>query len=125
MKFQIKVSYTTGDSYGTENTYDILDYEWENEKVAIENAEAIIQHYNAYQQENDGRWVVKYDQDYMKKWWYDEPTRLESGWPNIDASMLIKLDDGTLVRYHCPWCGYFEHLNEVEIVIKAMKYYPN
>lgn len=127
MKFQIKVYYTTGDSFGTANEYEILDYEWDNDEIASENAKAIIEHYEAYACEN-GKWTAKSKKDigdYTEKWWYVKPYGSENGYPEIDPSMNLKLNDGTLTLYRCPWCGYFESLISVEVVIKEMKYYPN
>ena len=127
MKFQIKAWYTTGDSFGTRNDYEILDYEWNNEEIACENARAIIEHYEAYAFEN-GKWTAKSKKDigdYTKKWWYVKPYGSENGYPEIEPSMNLKLNDGTLTLYRCPWCGYFESLTSVEVVIKEMKYYPN
>lgn len=128
MKFQIKVYYTTGDSFGTTNECEILDYEWDNDEIASENARAIIEHYEAYAFEN-GKWTAKSKKDigeYTAKAWYVKPYGAEKYcYPTIDASMNLKLNDGTLTLYRCPWCGYFESLTSVEVVIKEMKYYPN
>lgn len=127
MKFQIRVDYHTGDSFNTYDDHEILDYDWESEEIASENARAIIEHYEAYACEN-GKWTAKSKKeigDYAKKWWYVKPYGSENGYPEIDPSMNLKLSDGTLVPFRCPWCGYFESLTSVEVVIKAMKYYPN
>ena len=128
MKFQIRVDYRTGDSYNTYDDHEILDYDWESEEIASENAKAIIEHYEAYACEN-GKWTARTKKDvgdYTEKAWYVKPYGAEKyNYPTIDATMNLKLNDGTLTPFRCPWCGYFESLISVEVVIKEMKYYPN
>ena len=41
MKYQIKLSYTTGNSFGSEEREELLEYVWENIEIARENLKRI------------------------------------------------------------------------------------
>ena len=117
MRYIIKAYYTTGDSFKSYDTSEIVDYDWEDEEVARENAKAIVEHARTYSQEND-YFSEKPDRAYKQKWWYKEPMKGFGGFDHIDSSMFLKLDNGEKAQYLCPWCGYFEHLNYVEVMVK-------
>ena len=48
MKYCIKISYQTGNSFGSEDTFDYLELEWDNIEVAKENLIRIKEHYKFY-----------------------------------------------------------------------------
>lgn len=122
MNYVLKVYYQTGDSFHHEDTHETVDYEWRDEDVARENAKAITEHYNAYFREHTFGWCGgKPDKSYKGAWWYKP-----ADWNGADIGPVIrlKLDDGRLVDYCCPWCGFFESLHYVEVAIKEMIFYP-
>ena len=119
MKFIIKATYRDGDSFNTYTDQEILDYEWQDEKVVIKNMQAIKEHYEAYRSENDRWYTREGTSDFTNKWWYAKP--LYSKTEKIDAGLNLSLDDGTLVYYHCPWCGYFASLQDITMSIKEYK----
>lgn len=125
MSYVLKVFYETGDSFGHYNTEETIDYGWEDVDVAMENAKAITEHYNVYDKEHRFGWVGVKEEDrtaYKDAWWYEDPK--DSWFGDIGPGIHLKLDDGRLVRYFCPWCGYFETLRHVEVSIKEMIFYP-
>lgn len=117
MTYVIRVDYRTGDSFRFYDDFEILDYGWHDEEVVKENAKAIIDHYHAYDEEH-GQYYRKDTPDWgeiKKQWWYADP--YFKGY-NIEANMKLKLDNKDLVNYTCPWCGFFETLDRVEIKVK-------
>ena len=120
MKLVIEAYYETGDSFGTSNDTEILDFEWENEDIVVENAKAIMEHYDVYHA-IEGWGTKPEDESYKEKWWYVEPDK----WSKVSQSLNLKLDDGTLFQYLCPWCGYFERLISTEIKFREYKFYVN
>ena len=47
--YRIKISYLTGDSFGTQDTYDYLELTWKNLDIAKENLQRIKEHYELYE----------------------------------------------------------------------------
>ena len=112
--YQIKIAYTTGNSFNTENREEIFDeLEWENLDVAKENLKRIKEHYDWY-------CSLTHCHFWEKK---EKPE-----WHNVNAEHteghnLINLitDDGKDFQFWPFWIGYFESLNYVEIVTKKDK----
>lgn len=120
MKFQIEANYTTGDSFGSENVTDVLEYEWQDEEIAKKNLKALSDHYRAYQwQENKG-YTFQDDPkiDYKNEWWYRELACFKD---EVSSAMWLLMDDMTKIPFTCPWIGYFESLNSLELKIKTEK----
>ena len=109
--YQIKYDYKTGNSFHTETREDLLEYEWEDLKVAKEALKRIREHYEWYQG--------------IENVWSDEVEKPE--WHNIKPDSVSKdmehclinipMDNGEEVQFWAPWCGYFETLYGAEIVI--------
>lgn len=118
MEFVINVTYTDGDSFRSYTDHETLDYNWTNESVVAKNMIAIKEHYEAYMAENDYFHRDKKNDDFKKKWWYVKPTEKYS---EVSYGLNLMKNDGTLFYYHCPWCGYFAHLKEIEMGIKNFK----
>ena len=106
-QYIIYIDYTDGDSFKSYDTSEILDYDWQNIKIVRNNLQRIKNHYN-YAKE-------KYD--------YDKPKdKLPEGCIWNGEYRLIQLelllDDNKKVLTHPNWCGYFAHLNSIEIRLK-------
>ena len=111
MKYKIKYYYRTGDSFHTEDSEELLEYEWEDLEVAKECLKRIKEHYTWYQYTESPRWI-------------DEVPKPE--WHNIKADSITKdmeyhlinipTDNGKEVQFWPPWCGYFEELYGAEII---------
>lgn len=41
---------------------------------------------------------------------------------NTESSIILYADNGNSFQINCPWCGYFESLNSVEITQEFKKY---
>lgn len=117
MKYQIKLSYTTGNSFGSEEREELLEYVWENIEIARENLKRIGDHYTWYEDCDSGR---------NNEWKKTIPSFCV---PNdfkfkasskYDYSILLLTDDGrSEYRLYPFWTGYFERLHYAEIVISG------
>ncbi len=109
-KYRIKISYETGDSFGSNDETDYLDLEWTKLDVAKENLKRIDEHYKMYTkmrgwQPNENELdIVKKNKD---KAWFVE------AYPS--GSIRFITDDGEDYQISCFWCGYFETLHGAEI----------
>ena len=106
-QYIIYIDYTTGDSFKSYDTSDILDYDWNNIEIVRNNLQRIKNHYN-YVNENDV---------------YNKPKgSLPEGCIWDDEYRIIQLelllDNNKIVLTYPNWCGYFEHLNSIEIRLK-------
>lgn len=112
-KYEIKVCYSTGDSFHTEDTSTVLEMTWnsrDNAKLALQRIKEHWQWYECEHKHMSGTW-----NDKLKK--YVKPH--EPSW-HIgldDHSILLMLDNGNDVKFAAPWCGYFESLQSVEIIL--------
>ena len=122
MNFIIRVTYKTGDSFNTYTDIEELDYGWDEETAKL-NAEYIIEHYNAYSAYNDSYRKKADIEEIKKKPWYFKP---DTRWGEIDPMLKLKLNgEGKTFSYFCPWCGYFETLESVEVVIQKFVLHPD
>lgn len=108
-KYRIKVDYSTGDSFHTEDTSDLVEMDWNDLDIAKENLKRIEEHYKWYTYHNKS-----YSRFFNDKK-IDEP--LHHIGLEYDFQIRYKLDDGTEFFTTCPWCGYFENLQCAEIVV--------
>lgn len=142
MAYKIKISYSTGNSFGSEDTYDYIELTWKNLGVAKENLLRIKEHYELYSGVEDYRTNKskhKLLMESMDKPWFvyepklfcistnnavDEKFRSRFEESNLEyrpeeyaACYNLKLvaDNGNEMRMRAFWCGYFEHLSEAEI----------
>ena len=118
MEIVINATYTDGDSLGSYTEHETLDYNWTDEKVVVKNMVAIKEHYEAFRAANDS-WYEKNTGDYKSKWWYNKDKCYRG--EDVPYGLNLMKDDGSLFYYHCPWCGYFAHLDEIEMSIKNFK----
>ena len=120
MTFVINVTYRTGDSLHTYTAHETLDYNWTNEKVVMKNMIAIKEHYEAYRTDNDRFYRDEnYKPDFKTKWWYKKLDYFKEN--DVPFGLNLLKDDGEMFYYKCPWCGYFERLEEIEMGIKNFK----
>jgi len=105
MKWRIRIDYETGDSFGSENTHDYLDIEWENLDMAKESLRRIKNHFEFC----DG-----------KHCWTRPEGDLPVGvdWNDKWRCLRLILVDDDYNDYPCAafWIGYFEYLHTAEIV---------
>ena len=75
--YSIKISYATGNSFGSHNEEESLDLTWENLDIAKENLRAIKEHYDMYQlvdgySSRKGK-VNHFDANKDKEWFVNKP----------------------------------------------------
>jgi hypothetical protein len=110
--YQIEYHYRTGDSFHTEDRTKLLEYEWENIKVAKESLKRIKEHYTWYQYMEGPRWRDKVP----KPKWHS----VKFEYKDQEHVMInIPMDDGQEVQFWPPWCGYFETLYGAKIVLNG------
>lgn len=73
--YKIEITYITGNSFGSHETKDVLDLEWENLEIAKENLKAIKEHWtfynkieNSYSDQLENQKI--YTEIYNKYWWF-------------------------------------------------------
>ena len=112
MAYKIKIIYTTGDSFHTETGIEkYIDFKWKSLEMASESLKRIGNHYEFYQNNSC--------------LWKQPECKLPVGvaWDNQFRIIVLKLvdDDGKDFSYSGFWTGYFEILEEVEIVSELPK----
>jgi hypothetical protein len=120
MKYKIKINYSTGNSFGLNNTSDILELDFEDLNVAKANLLRIKEHYELY------KFIDSYtnrkklsEEDFIKecsaKDWFVKG--------KYDSEMFynIKLytDTRKVFQLSCFWIGFFEKLHFIEIILDS------
>ena len=101
MNYKIKVYYNTGDSFGTYEKVELLDYGWKNKEVAEQNLIRIKSHANWY--ENDCHY------------YNDKTVKPDFVHEEYDFALNLLLDDGSEFLYSTDWCDYFGSLTHAVI----------
>lgn len=121
MKYKIKYTFETGDSFGSHIEKSELENEWENLEIAKQNLKSIEQHYTWYKLKKEGE---RFRRTYRNSHDEYEKTILNFAKDKVwfisekDYYCLkLQLDNGEDWQMWAPWCGHFETLIEVEIVI--------
>ena len=110
-KLTIKASYQTGDSFRTEDTEELLGYVVEKRETARLALSYLKKHYESV--ENHGAYSFrKKQQDVSKEIWYAK-SEWSNGW---ECSVMLPLDDESLIKVSVPYTGYFERLYGLDIV---------
>lgn len=124
--YKIKISYQTGDSFGSHSTEDYVEAEWNDISIAAQNLQRIKEHYEYY------KWLDSYGQRYHKgdnmerpeSWagtkWDGKPIKKEDD-NQIDCNIILLLDNGSEWSFRPFWCGYFESLHSASIEIDLPK----
>lgn len=119
-KYKIKISYRTGNSFGSHDEEEFIDLEWEKLEVVKENLQFIKEHYKQYKELNGWNRVKTSEQIFKEnkdKEWFVSQKR-KNGESYIEESCIkFKADDEIFMQIYCFWCGYFESLQSAEIII--------
>lgn len=117
--FSIKVHYTTGDSFGSEERTELVGYSWPSLDEAKKALSYIKEHYQAYIESSDWNKPRPYTVDHLKdKPWFfsgdDEQHPIRDAWMS-----LLKIPDGEggMQVIGAFWCGYFECMHSARIVL--------
>lgn len=107
MSYKIKYHYQTGDSFGSEDRMEYLEYEWKDVDKAKAALKRIREHYDWYCSKEDS-WR---DEIPRPKWWKCNSTKY------MDHHYInLEMDNGEEIQFWCPWCGYFERLYGAEVM---------
>ena len=113
MSYQIKIEYTTGDSFGSSEEEELLEVEFNDIRLAEENLTRIKEHYD-YFSEIDSCYR-RSPKPPSKPSWFDDDT--------CQYSIVLKTDTGDLLIISCFWMGYFESLELIEVVTSNLPSY--
>jgi len=108
--YRIKYDYRTGDSFGSEDCTDLLEFEWEDYKYAKESLNRIKEHYEWYKSKDS-----YFKDEKPKPEWHK--VKLPDDMKDHEHYLInLRINDTEEVQFWCPWCGYFESLYGAEIV---------
>lgn len=113
--YTIEINYNTGNSLSHQSGLtDTIDLNWNNLDVVKENCKRIIEHYKWYKGEADSLFDT-----------VEHPEWLNKDIKEYDMSLNLKLDNGTEQQIWSFWCGYFDSLNSLRIVLdrKDLEFY--
>lgn len=108
MPYQIKVEYETGNSFGREDTSVVLEMKWKTLGFAKTALQRIREHYEWYSY-HDRRRTFGVKKPPLEPEWHKGLKSPES--------LLLVLDNGEVVKFWAPWCGFFERLYGASIVL--------
>ena len=103
--YQIKVYYQTGDSFGKNDTDQLLEIVWTDLSKAKTALKRIKEHYRWYES--------------LHGYNYKQEMVPEPEWHKgmeYEFSVKVLLDNDEAVRFSAFWCGYFERLYSAEII---------
>lgn len=106
MKYLIKVKYLTGDSGGSHETTDYLEYEWDKLDYAEASLDRIKGHIDWYRANQ-----YSFSRDEVVK-----PSYVDDSY---DTSLWLFADDGSQFQYNVFWLGIFERPIEIGIELKT------
>ena len=120
-RYVIRADYVTGDSFGSEDTFEILSPVWTDLDKAKQALKDLTEHHKYYlnSKENCHRWHDDPEvdiSDLTKKSWYRPAPEDRGYWTDFwTFSVDVELDDGSKHTVSVQYHGYFEHLNSLEI----------
>jgi hypothetical protein len=110
--YDIKIEYITGNSFGSEETENMLDLPTASLDVAKENLKRIKEHYKIYKLKNN--YSSKY-KDIKYPDFYIQESYEDKGIWGIQDGIKLLTDKGER-NYYPFWIGYFELLLGAEII---------
>jgi hypothetical protein len=122
--YEIEYCWDTGDSNGSKNgLLSILEGTYKNIEIAKENIKRIAEHYEYYRLMND-TWAIRcYKGKEKAQKEKERNKKLEEAkskpWYNEKYDFVLKLlaDNGKEYEISAPWCGYFDRLNSVRVIL--------
>ena len=106
-KYDIEISYKTGDSFKSYDETRNIGIEWSDLDKAKIALKRIKEHYKWYDDRNN-RWIDDNERSSEPEW--------HKG-IEYDFCLKFPLDNGNDVQISAFWCGYFETLYSAKIVI--------
>ena len=115
--YSINIDYTTGNSFGSERSFQEVGMNWENIDQAKKALARINEHYKAYKHsEETCRSRKTFDMKTVTgKPWFDG-----GGWSDHwKHTVVIEKDDGSPHTISAFWFGYFEKLHSAEVWVAS------
>jgi len=117
--YNIKAIYTTSDSFNPpEETFTVFGLNNKDIELAKENLRRLKEHYEYYQAKNDrGSY---WDKEAEKKSQIIIDAAKQKPWfvPKYsEFSVILLLDNNVNYQISVPYCGYFEELISLEIIM--------
>lgn len=120
MNFTIQIKYITGDSFGSRTETDTIGCVWKNLDKAKDALKRIKAQQDAINESDRITSKEKLDSYLesiqMSNWYCHEDRNWKEDWK---FGLYIELDDGTPMKVYSFWNGYFERIEEAEIVINT------
>ena len=117
---KIKITYITGNSFGSHIDTDFIEGEWDDINIIKDNVNAIIEHNNYIEKYNNDLTTTNERLSILNhiknRFWFVEGTMF--GEDNWKHSIKLKIDKNKTMKINCFWIGYFESLVDVDISIK-------
>lgn len=112
-KYKIRAYYSTGNSFGSHDETETLDFEWDSLELAKENLQRLTEHYKYYVELNKYTNKTKKEiSDSVKdKDWFNNEKYYET------SLYLLNNKREKFLFSTGMYCGYFESLHSLEIVI--------
>ena len=143
VEYRIRIDYSTGNSFGSHDVTDYLEFTWKNLDIVKENLRWIKEHYEMYRSIHNYGNKLKREQIFFnnkdKDWFVNIPKLYcissnnaisekdknkvgEGNWeyrPDECAEycLKLKLDNENDMQMSAFWCGHFEELHTAKIEI--------
>ena len=121
--YKIQIDYHTGDSFGSHDETDTLEFKFHNADIAEGNCLRIVEHYRHYEEMQYDSYedrVAKYG---GKRWFKKAKDKKHMSDYDALYSLILLTDAGEPFVYSASqWCGYFEGLHSVETILDTVKY---
>jgi hypothetical protein len=114
--YRIKYSYYTGNSFGSEDREDVLEFEWKDLEKVKEALQRIKEHYAWYKSIEESRSSWRDVKELEKPTWHKLTGNYIDKY-NEHNMLNLEMDNGNEVQFWAPWCGYFEGLYGAQIVV--------
>jgi len=112
--YTIRITYGTGNSFHSESGLKSeVGYAWEKLEDAQEVLRRIREHYAAYSDARAYEYKRK-KKDYSKESWFYKDNTWEDLWQH---GIVVPDGKGGSTVIDAFWCGYFESLDDAEIVL--------
>lgn len=123
MTYTIKVNYTTGNSFGSEEETSQVNLVWESKDLARKALKSLANHYKTYRKYDGSRFNITIEELRSHDWfkpelWGNSNNTIKEQLNYWEYSCHVEVDDGSYRTLDCgTWIGYFETLHSAKIVL--------
>lgn len=116
MKYTLRIDYSTGNSFGSEDVITDLEITWDDLDIIKQNLRNIKEHYYMIEELENFMNRKKYDEilaQYRNKDWFVDENDVYMN----QYYIYLKADNGNKIRISTFWIGHFEKLHSIEIIL--------